>query len=136
MRRKIDAALRQAWRERWERFAESGVTVTEFCRREGVSTAAFSQWRKRLTREDASEGKRTADSPAAPRGPAARGLPDRAAGFVELTMPSLAVVELELPNGVRVRVPAEREAALGVAIRAAGGLPSPPGVPDKESEAC
>lgn len=135
MGRKIDAALHRAWRKRWERFEASSVTVVEFCRREGVSTAAFYQWRKRLTREAASAEKRTAGSP-----PATRGLETRphgrSAGFVELTVSSLAVVELDLPNGVRVRVPADREAALSTAIRAAGEVACPPETSGKEKAAC
>ena len=47
-----------------------------------------------------------------------------------------AVVELELPNGVRVRVPAEREAAVAAAIRAAGELAEPRAAAGEESAAC
>ena len=39
-------------RARWQallgRAARSGLSVAEFCRREGVSTASFYTWRKRL----------------------------------------------------------------------------------------
>lgn len=119
MGREIDAALHCAWRKRLERFESSSVTVAEFCRRESVSTAAFYQWRKRWTREVALGKKRRSQRPPTRRVPAARPQ-GRATGFVELAVSNLAVVELELPNGVRIRVPAEREAALGAAIRAAG----------------
>ncbi len=44
----------------------------------------------------------------------------RSAGFVELTLPAAAVVEIDLPDGVRVRVPADPGAALDTVIRAAG----------------
>ena len=46
------------------------------------------------------------------------------APFVELSLAARAAVEIELPNGAVVRVPADREAALRVAIRAAGELGS------------
>ena len=36
------------WRDRVERAERSGVEVSEFCKREGFSTAAFYSWRKRL----------------------------------------------------------------------------------------
>jgi len=39
----------QVWRERLSCHAESGLTVAEFCETIGVSTAAFYQWRKRLS---------------------------------------------------------------------------------------
>ena len=36
------------WRERVQRFSSAGVSVGRFCEREGVSVAAFYQWRKKL----------------------------------------------------------------------------------------
>jgi len=36
------------WRKRFRRFRHSGQTVMEFCAAEGVSTASFYQWRRRL----------------------------------------------------------------------------------------
>jgi len=44
--------------------------------------------------------------------------------FVELALAPATVVEIELPNGVRVRVPADRERTLHAAIRAAGEIAS------------
>ena len=41
---------------------------------------------------------------------------------MELSLTGTAWVEIELPNGAVVRVPAEREATLRVAIGAAGEL--------------
>jgi hypothetical protein len=43
---------------------------------------------------------------------------------VELSVTAAAAVEIELPNGAVVRVPADREGTLRVAIRAAGDLGS------------
>jgi len=110
------------WRQRLERFAVWTGTVAEFCRREGVAQPTFYQWRKRL---------RLAGEPAT--GDAAKGLPsvpvaDEAkpgcAPFVELSLAARAAVEIELPNGAVVRVPADREGTLRVAIRAAAELGS------------
>jgi len=110
------------WRQRLERFAGWPGTVAEFCRREGVAQPTFYQWRKRL---------RLAGEPAT--GGAARGRPgvpvaneaeQGRAPFVELSLTATAAVEIELPNGAVVRVPADREATLGAAIRAAGELGS------------
>ncbi len=36
------------WRERIARAEGSGIDVSEFCKREGFSTAAYYSWRKRL----------------------------------------------------------------------------------------
>nr|MCU0980986.1 hypothetical protein [Pirellulaceae bacterium] len=113
-----DAGRHVVWRQRLERFAGWAGTVAEFCRREGVAQPTFYQWRKRL---------RLTGEPAT--GDAAQGLAgarvtDEAtrgrARFVELSVAAAAAVEIELPNGVVVRVPADREATLRVAIRTAG----------------
>jgi len=36
------------WTERLARFEQSGQTVAQFCRQEGVSQPSFYQWRKKL----------------------------------------------------------------------------------------
>jgi transposase-like protein len=37
-----------AWGKRFNRFARADVIVAQFCRQEGVSQAAFYQWRRKL----------------------------------------------------------------------------------------
>ena len=44
---------RAQWQALLARSARSGLSVAEFCRREGVSTASFYTWRKRLGAEAA-----------------------------------------------------------------------------------
>jgi transposase-like protein len=135
MGRRIDAAAYAVWRKRWERFESSSLTVAEFCRREGVSQPNFYQWRKRLGRER---------GPAAPLRVPKAGVPARPrtaasggqAGFVELALACPGVVELELPNGVRVRVPADREAVVVVAIRTASELMNCGSARRREVAAC
>lgn len=113
-----DAGRHVVWRQRLERFAGWTGTVAEFCRREGVAQPTFYQWRKRL---------QLAGEPAtvdATKGLAGARVAEEAtrgrARFVELSVAAAAAVEIELPNGVVVRVPADREATLRVAIRTAG----------------
>ena len=38
----------RAWRELFERFDGSGLTVEAFCKDEGLSRSSFSRWRSRL----------------------------------------------------------------------------------------
>jgi transposase-like protein len=121
MGRKMDVALQAAWRSRLKRFEGSSLTVAEFCRREGVSQGTFYQWRKRLRHSGARAPKRRGGGHAAGTPPVADATSGRAA-FVPVSLAAAAVVEIELPNGTRVRVPADREQALLAAIRAAGGL--------------
>lgn len=115
----IDVARQEVWRRRLERFAGWSGTAAAFCRREGVTPASFYLWRKRLAQGvGLGRGVATPDVRDAmrPSDDSRRGR----ASFVELSLTGTAWVEIELPNGVVVRVPAEREATLRVAIGAAG----------------
>ena len=44
------------WRDRIKRWRGSGLSVREFCLREGVSEPSFYQWRKRLKAHRSSDG--------------------------------------------------------------------------------
>jgi transposase-like protein len=124
MGRGIDVARHETWRKRLERFSGWSGTVAEFCRREGVTQGTFYLWRKRLSREGALSG--AVGSVLAAEAVRPAGDAQRATSFVELSLTGRAgMVEIELPNGAVVRVPAEREATLRVAIGAAGELGSP-----------
>jgi transposase-like protein len=80
-----------AWRERLRRYERSGLTVTRFCEREGVSAPSFYQWRKRLA-------SRPAAAPGGQSAPAFRQL---------LLAPSGGVMSVELAGGARIQLPAE-----------------------------
>ena len=88
------------WAARLRRFEQSAFTVAEFCDQEGVSTASFYSWRRRLRDE------------ATPR-------------FVPITLapprPAPAV-EVAFPNGVVLRLPAGA-ASLGDLFALARGEP-------------
>ena len=51
MGRAIDGVKGREWEERLRRYADSQLTVGEFCVWEGVSVAAFHVWRKKLAGE-------------------------------------------------------------------------------------
>lgn len=48
-----DLELEGAWREREARHRKSGLTVREFCEREGLVPHQFTWWRRELKRRDA-----------------------------------------------------------------------------------
>ena len=48
MARPKDLSLEHTWRLRLRRQATSGLSIPEFCAREGVSSASFYAWRRRL----------------------------------------------------------------------------------------
>ena len=45
-----------AWRRRFRRFGTAGTTIVRFCEKEGVSTASFYRWRKRLPDRSTTRG--------------------------------------------------------------------------------
>jgi len=48
MARPADPRKSAAWQRRLRQFTASGMSVSKFCRREGVSVAAFHYWRGKL----------------------------------------------------------------------------------------
>ena len=48
MARPIDPRKSAAWQRRLQQFTASGMTVSKFCDREGVSLAFFRYWRQEL----------------------------------------------------------------------------------------
>ena len=131
MGRGSDAGRHVVWRQRLERFAGWPGTVAEFCRREGVTQGTFYLWRKRLPQEGALA--RGVGSVLAPEAVRPAGAAQRGASFVELSLTGgAAMVEIELPNGAVVRVPAEHAATLRVAIGAAGEVGSSRGHAERQ----
>src|SRR5690554_3056243 len=83
--------LAQQWRQRLDRFAESDLTIAEFCQLEGVSKASFYHWRRKLTNAKQS------------------GAPT----FVPINLPTADLqrslpssIEVILPGGARINLPA------------------------------
>lgn len=113
MGRKQSTVAEAVWRERLARFGRGGMTVAEFCRREGVSDPSFYQWRKRL-QQGGRQGKRTGRQECAKAGG------EEGHRFLPMHVVGLSVAEIELPNGIKIRVPATSAEALRTAILSAG----------------
>ena len=112
MFRAVNSGKEELWRSRFQRFQASGLSVTRFCRVEGVSMPSFYQWRKRLRMSTVKRFSPT---------------------FVPVRLTQAAGVEIHLPNGARVCVPPGDVQSLRLAIETAGGLS---GDKDAEDEAC
>ena len=97
MPRSANPALETTWRRRLRQQPQSGLTIRQFSNREGVSTAAFHAWKRRLALRAAS--------------------PTTAAGasaFVPVIVPpaqqphqpgSTALVTIQLANGSQILLP-------------------------------
>ena len=109
MSRGADFNKAQAWRERLARFASSGISVARFCSAEHVSVATFYYWKGKL--------RRLAPAARRPRSEAS------AVSFLHVRFAERGVVvEVALPNGAQVRVPANDARAIRAVVKAAGQL--------------
>ncbi len=115
MRRAVHEAKRRLWRERLARFACSGKKVAAFCSAEHVSVPTFYQWKRKLAAEAVRRRSRRAGTSLSV---------NRTGTFLPVRIEGATLVEMELPNGTRVRVPSSDLAALGAAIAAAGQVPA------------
>ncbi len=111
MGRRIDERLWSEWRARLARHRHWGGSVSEFCQREGVTSATFYLWRRKLDAGRSEVSKKRLEMVEAPP------------QFLPVRIEKAEPVELELPNGVKVRVPAGAgrtlEAVLAAAARCA-----------------
>jgi hypothetical protein len=108
MRGELDAAKRRTWSDRLGRFARGDLTVADFCDLEGVSTASFYQWRRRLG-----------------RGAARRATPEPFLPVQVVPSPrTSAAVEIHLPNGARVSLAIADAPVMAAAIAAAAQAPA------------
>lgn len=117
MSRGPDLARRELWRRRLRDFDRGTATVAEFCRRVGVSDAAFYQWRRKLA------------SPVAEPNLPVSSVPALSFLPIEITGrddPS-ARIEVVFPNGIRMLVPGRDHTALSTIIAALASNAREPG---------
>ncbi|MDP6554528.1 MAG: transposase [Pirellulaceae bacterium] len=115
MGRKRSQSTEAVWRDRLARFNNCKLTVKEFCRQEGVSDPSFYQWRKRLDKvqQGSKRVRRSGSGPTKTVKPQPF-MPVKVSSWGDA--PSLALAEVEFPNGIRIRVPATYAEALRIAI--------------------
>lgn len=132
MTRKVNVKLREMWRQRIERQRQGGLTVSEFCRREGVSSANFYMWKRKLRGKSSPKSKQTArQQPAGTPGPVDGHVPKHAseATFVQLPLAPAGTspwIELVLVEGTIIRVPQQNLTALQTVLHALSRVPRPP----------
>ena len=106
----------EQWRERIERQQQSGLTIAEFTRREGVSPASFYAWKRKLFgptgRACAASHRQVSRRPPAPQS----AKPQVAQGtFLQVPIPHQPTspwIELALADGTMIRIPEQNLAAL------------------------
>lgn len=126
MGRGIDSTKRELWNERLRRFEGGGLTVAEFCRNEQVSIPSFYQWRKKFRRDFEGNGAggdfRGGEQTGGLLGAESKGR--KQSTFVAVRLRQFSQVEVELVNGVSLRLPAGDLETLKATILIAGQLPA------------
>ncbi len=102
------------WQGRLERFRASELDLNLFCLQEGVSRSTFYRWKNRLKDGIPESIELSARSP--------NGMEPGESVFVPLSLKASSV-EIELPNGGLVRLPADlgRDRLVAI-VRVAGSL--------------
>lgn len=113
MSRGPDLAKLALWRRRLRECEQGAETVAAFCGRLGVSLATYYHWRRKVILAK--------ESSAAARGQSRGAVSALSFLPVEITGGAGSVIEVLLPNGVRVLIPGGEHEALRIAIAAAGG---------------
>jgi len=127
MAQKVNQALREAWRKRIEQQPQSGLTVAEFCQREGVSPATFYGWKRKLATKRLLQTKNS--PPRQKRGTRTDGQGESSATpsdvpFVQLPLSAPAAspwIEVVLAEGTVVRLPQQNLMALQTVLRTLNG---------------
>ena len=123
MSREPDLAKRAAWKTRLREFDRGNFTVAQFCRRAGVSSATFYQWRRKLKPAVAAEASI-----------ASRGRASEKLSFLPVEITLSASVEVWLPGGARLTIPGrDHEAIRTVLTTLLGAAPLDP---PSEARAC
>ena len=97
MARTPDPKLHAIWRERVRLQESSGLTIAQFCAREGIARSKFHAWKRRFGLMEAPARGPTSPAPSA---------------FLPVTVRLLEPapvgsppIEADLPNGIRLRIP-------------------------------
>ncbi len=132
MARHMDRELHARWRQRLDRQRQGSLTVAEFCEREGISTATFYAWRRKLQGSACPPAKAAAvrTAPQRARAQPATTWPVRepASAFVQVPLaapPSSPWIEIVLAEGAVIRLPQQNLAALQAVLQSLHGSTSP-----------
>ena len=104
MSKRIDSHKHAQWRERITRFTQTSLTVSEFCRSEGVPDGSFYYWRRKLA-------ELTADVSDSSLSVTGRFVPVQLTPAADSTQ-----IEFAFPNGASMRLSAADRTLLQWAI--------------------
>jgi len=121
-----DAGKERFWQNNIGQQRRSGLSIREFCRQHGLTEPSFYAWRGELNRRRTARAEKSRTHAAKSnrvnadgdrtRFASVRLVPDNVAALNIATALQFAAIELVLPNGVLVRMPANAEPAIVAAL--------------------
>ena len=103
------AAKERMWRQHVSRHGRSKLTVRDYCAQAGISEPSFYAWRSELARRDSVTGRPARSEPKASR----RTVTSKPRFLPVAIAPLVAShVDVVLPSGLLIRVPAQDASAL------------------------
>ena len=139
MARALTSEQLSAWKEQIERQPSSGLTISEFCRREQISEANFYRWKRKLKEAanrqapGGSKGRTVRSKELSPQSAVRLQTPERASGqtdathnatFFQIPLPQPrggAWIEIVSNQGTVIRLPQQNLAAFELALAALNG---------------
>ena len=117
MGRVANPKLASLWRDRVERQRRSGLSILEYCRREGFSAGSFYAWKRRLhaSRSTAESKSKQRVQQRASHGHSPQG------GFVQFPLIVESTIDIRFADGTLVSVPAEKLAVTLKTLQALQG---------------
>lgn len=109
MSKRVDSHQHSQWRERIGRFTQSSLTISEFCRSEGVADGSFYYWRRKLSELPLAE-------PPADRSDSSQSVTNRFVPVEVTSATDRAEIEFSFPNGASMRLPSADRKLLQWAI--------------------
>ena len=105
MSRSANPSVEAVWRRRLQNQPQSGLTIGEFCRQEGISTSNFFAWKRRLAKAEAlpilAEPRNSAFVPVTIH-----------TDVIPIRHPSIEPVTIHLGNRARIHLPVDAGAEL------------------------
>ncbi|REK42382.1 MAG: hypothetical protein DWQ46_13650 [Planctomycetota bacterium] len=103
MGRAADPKLPALWRDRVNRQRGSGLSIVDYCRREGFSTTNFHAWKRRLNLSRPAMREKQGNTSHRRSGEPSR----RRGGFVRVPVAFDSAIEVRFADGTVVNVPGE-----------------------------
>jgi hypothetical protein len=91
------STLPALWRDRIRRQEASGLSIERFCAQDGITRSKFHSWKQRFRLADAAEPRSASSSPPTFLPVAVR--------LLQRGPEEPPPIEVDLPNGVRLRIP-------------------------------